>query len=55
MGIFRQVNRPTYDEMARDQVASAMTSKPYYRAALAILARGKTPGPSTDGRPRWQQ
>ena len=41
IGIFRQVNRPTYDEMARDQVASAMDSKPHDRAALQSLLRGK--------------
>ena len=41
MGIFRQVNRPTYDEMARDQVTSAMDSKPHDTAALQSLLRGK--------------
>ncbi len=41
MGIFRQVHRPTYDEMARDQVSSAMQSKPHDTAALQSLLRGK--------------
>jgi 2-oxoglutarate ferredoxin oxidoreductase subunit beta len=41
MGIFRQVNRPTYDEMARNQVTSAMESKPYDATALQSLLRGK--------------
>jgi 2-oxoglutarate ferredoxin oxidoreductase subunit beta len=41
MGIFRQVNRPTYDEMARNQVSSAMDSKPHDTAALQSLLRGK--------------
>jgi 2-oxoglutarate ferredoxin oxidoreductase subunit beta len=41
MGIFRQVSRPTYDEMARDQVSSAMDSKPHDTAALQSLLRGK--------------
>jgi 2-oxoglutarate ferredoxin oxidoreductase subunit beta len=41
MGIFRQVSRPTYDEMARDQVTSAMDSKPHDTAALQSLLRGK--------------
>jgi 2-oxoglutarate ferredoxin oxidoreductase subunit beta len=41
MGIFRQVIRPTYDEMARDQVSSARDSKPHDTAALQSLLRGK--------------
>ncbi|MBJ7387135.1 MAG: 2-oxoacid:ferredoxin oxidoreductase subunit beta, partial [Mycolicibacterium sp.] len=41
MGIFRQVQRPTYDEMARNQVTSAMDSKPHDTAALQSLLRGK--------------
>jgi 2-oxoglutarate/2-oxoacid ferredoxin oxidoreductase subunit beta len=41
MGIFRQVSRPTYDELARDQVSSAMDSKPHDTAALQSLLRGK--------------
>ena len=41
MGIFRQVNRPTYDEMARNQVAAAVDSKPHDLAALQSLLRGK--------------
>ena len=41
MGIFRQVQRPTYDEMARNQVTSARDSKPHDTAALQSLLRGK--------------
>jgi len=41
MGIFRQVSRPTYDEMARNQVTSAMESKPHDTSALQSLLRGK--------------
>ena len=41
MGIFRQVVRPTYDEMARNQVAAAIDSKPHDTAALQSLLRGK--------------
>jgi len=41
MGIFRQVKRPTYDEMARNQVTSAMDSQPHDAAALQSLLRGK--------------
>jgi len=41
MGIFRQVNRPTYDDQARDQVKSAMDSKAHDTAALQSLLRGK--------------
>jgi 2-oxoglutarate ferredoxin oxidoreductase subunit beta len=41
MGIFRQVNRPTYDGAAREQVKSAMDSKPHDAAALQSLLRGK--------------
>src|ERR1700710_1853623 len=33
MGIFRPVHRQTYDEMARDQVRSAMESRPHDTAA----------------------
>ncbi|MDT5292940.1 MAG: 2-oxoglutarate/2-oxoacid ferredoxin oxidoreductase subunit beta [Mycobacterium sp.] len=41
MGIFRRVSRPTYDEAAREQVTSAMNSKPHDTAALQSLLRGK--------------
>src|ERR1700709_886346 len=41
MGIFRQVSRPTYDEAAREQVSSAMQSRPHDTAALQSLLRGK--------------
>jgi 2-oxoglutarate ferredoxin oxidoreductase subunit beta len=41
MGIFRQVSRPTYDEMARNQVTSARESKPHDASALQSLLRGK--------------
>jgi 2-oxoglutarate ferredoxin oxidoreductase subunit beta len=41
MGIFRQVNRPTYDDAARAQVSAAAESKPADRAALQSLLRGR--------------
>ena len=41
MGIFRQVSRPTYDELAHGQVASARQSKPHDTEALQSLLRGK--------------
>lgn len=41
MGIFRQVNRPTYDDAAREQVSSAREAKPHDTAALQSLLRGK--------------
>src|ERR1700741_4855169 len=41
MGIFRQVSRPTYDDAARQQVASARDAKPHDTAALQSLLRGK--------------
>ncbi|KAB7754110.1 2-oxoacid:ferredoxin oxidoreductase subunit beta [Mycolicibacterium mucogenicum] len=41
MGIFRQVNRPTYDDEARAQIASARESKAHDTAALQSLLRGK--------------
>ncbi|SDN15275.1 2-oxoacid:ferredoxin oxidoreductase subunit beta [Allokutzneria albata] len=37
-GVFRQVQRPTYDDLAREQVASAKEAKP---ADLDALLRGK--------------
>ncbi len=41
MGIFRRVNKPTYDDAARQQVATAVESKPHDAAALQSLLRGK--------------
>jgi 2-oxoglutarate ferredoxin oxidoreductase subunit beta len=41
MGIFRQVNRPSYDDAARAQVRAAQESKPGDRAALQSLLRGR--------------
>jgi 2-oxoglutarate ferredoxin oxidoreductase subunit beta len=41
MGVFRQVQRPTYDDMARAQVRSAKESAPHDTAALRELLRGR--------------
>jgi 2-oxoglutarate/2-oxoacid ferredoxin oxidoreductase subunit beta len=41
MGIFRQVNRPTYNDGARAQVAHAMETIPNDTAALQSLLRGR--------------
>jgi len=41
MGIFRQVSKPTYDDAARQQIATARESKPHDTAALQALLRGK--------------
>jgi 2-oxoglutarate ferredoxin oxidoreductase subunit beta len=41
MGIFRQVNRPSYDDAARAQVRAAQESKPADRAALQSLLHGR--------------
>jgi 2-oxoglutarate/2-oxoacid ferredoxin oxidoreductase subunit beta len=41
MGIFRRVAKPTYDDAARQQVESAISSKPHDMAALQALLRGK--------------
>jgi 2-oxoglutarate/2-oxoacid ferredoxin oxidoreductase subunit beta len=41
MGIFRQVNKPTYDDSARSQVVSARDAKAHDTAALQSLLRGK--------------
>ena len=41
MGIFRQVSKPTYDDAARQQVASARDAKAHDAAALQSLLRGK--------------
>jgi len=41
MGIFRQVSKPTYDDAARNQVATAREARPHDTAALQALLRGK--------------
>src|ERR1700742_617036 len=41
MGIFRQVSKPTYDDGARTQVASAREAKQHDTAALQSMLRGK--------------
>ncbi|WP_445166016.1 2-oxoacid:ferredoxin oxidoreductase subunit beta [Mycolicibacterium sp. Dal123E01] len=41
MGVFRQVNRPTYDDGARDQVRMAREATPHDRHALQSLLRGR--------------
>ena len=41
MGIFRQVNRPTYNDQARAQVAMARETMPHDTAALQSLLRGR--------------
>ena len=41
MGIFRQVSRPTYNDQARAQVASARETLPHDTAALQSLLRGR--------------
>ncbi len=41
MGIFRQVNRPAYDDEAREQIATARSAAPHDRAALQSLLRGR--------------
>src|SRR4029077_9878871 len=41
MGIFRQVSKPTYDDGARTQVASALEDKQHDPAALQSMLRGK--------------
>jgi len=41
MGIFRQVNRPTYDDGARSQIRAARESAPSDRAALQSLLHGR--------------
>jgi 2-oxoglutarate/2-oxoacid ferredoxin oxidoreductase subunit beta len=41
MGIFRQVSRPTYDDAARQQIATARDTRPHDTAALQSLLRGK--------------
>jgi 2-oxoglutarate ferredoxin oxidoreductase subunit beta len=41
MGIFRQVNRPAYDDAAREQISAARSAAPHDRAALQALLRGR--------------
>jgi 2-oxoglutarate ferredoxin oxidoreductase subunit beta len=41
MGIFRQVNRPAYDDEARGQIDAARGAAPHDRAALQSLLRGR--------------
>lgn len=41
MGIFRQVERPAYDDEARAQIAAARQTVPHDRAALQSLLRGR--------------
>jgi 2-oxoglutarate ferredoxin oxidoreductase subunit beta len=40
IGIFRQVARPTYDDQARDQIATASASQDDPRQALGNLISG---------------
>ena len=41
MGIFRQVDRPAYDDGAREQIVSARAAATHDRAALQALLRGR--------------
>jgi len=41
MGVFRQVNRPSYDDAAREQVAAARDATPHDSHALQSLLRGR--------------
>jgi 2-oxoglutarate ferredoxin oxidoreductase subunit beta len=41
MGIFRQVNRPSYDDAAREQISAARAATPHDRTALQSLLRGR--------------
>jgi 2-oxoglutarate ferredoxin oxidoreductase subunit beta len=41
MGIFRQVDRPAYDDEAREQLVAARNARPHDRAALQSLLRGR--------------
>ena len=41
MGVFRSINRPTYDDAARAQLRSATQSKAHDTAALQSLLRGR--------------
>ena len=40
IGVFRQVERPTYDDQARDQIVTAATGQDDQRKALAGLING---------------
>ena len=40
IGVFRQVERPTYDDQARDQIVTAATGQDDQRQALAGLING---------------
>ena len=40
IGIFRQVERPTYDDQARAQIVTAAQGQDDQRAALASLING---------------
>ncbi len=40
IGVFRQVERPTYDDQARDQIATAATGQDDQRQALTGLING---------------
>ena len=50
IGIFRQVERPTYDDQARGQIAdaAATTAAGGPTDRLAALSTAATPGPSSD-------
>lgn len=41
MGIFRQVDRPAYDDGAREQIDAARDATPHDRSALQALLRGR--------------
>lgn len=41
MGIFRKINKPTYDDLARAQVAEARQASSHDTAALQALLRGR--------------
>jgi len=41
MGVFRQINRPSYDDAAREQVAAARDATPHDSQALQSLLRGR--------------
>ena len=40
IGVFRQVERPTYDDLAREQITNAATGQEDQRAALTGLING---------------
>ncbi|CPW63208.1 Probable ferredoxin oxidoreductase%2C beta subunit [Mycobacteroides abscessus] len=41
MGVFRSVQRPTYDDLAREQLTAAAAAKPSDTAALQALLTGR--------------